>query len=252
MESELFGHEKGAFTDASSAKPGLFEMANGGTVFLDEIGHLSPPLQGKLLRVLEQREIRRLGGTTSLPIDVRVIAATHVDLAEASRVGEFREDLYYRLNVVGLRLPALRERARDVLLLTHAFLERFSREYGVPRPELTAQAERRLLAHPWAGNIRELRNGLELAILMLDGSRLDADHLGLDQSGARPSADGVPFPATMSEITHGAALAMTLLCEGNKSEAARRLSISRTRLLRLLAPRGQKVAANDVDMEEGF
>ena len=241
LESELFGHEKGAFTDASSAKPGLFEMANGGTIFLDEIGHLSLPLQGKLLRVLEQREIRRLGGTHAMAIDVRVIAATHVDLAEAARRGEFREDLYYRLNVVGLRLPALRERARDVLLLTRAFLARFSREYGVPLPELTAQAERRLVAHPWAGNIRELRNVLERAILMLDGPRLDAEHLGLDQQSTRHSVDGVPFPATMSDITRGAALAMTRLCEGNKSEAARRLGISRTRLLRLLAPRGHSL-----------
>jgi len=247
LESELFGHEKGAFTDASAAKPGLFEVANGGTIFLDEIGHLSPQLQGKLLRVLEQREIRRLGGTSSMPIDVRVIAATHVDLAEASRRGEFREDLYYRLNVVGLRLPALRERAHDVLLLTRAFLARFSREYGVPLPELTTLAERRLVAHPWAGNIRELRNVLERAILMLDGPRLDADHLGLAQQRARVSTDGVPFPATMSDITRGAALAMTRLCEGNKSEAARRLSISRTRLLRLLAPRGAKVNTIDLD-----
>lgn len=250
LESELFGHEKGAFTDASAAKPGLFEVANGGTIFLDEIGHLSPPLQGKLLRVLEQREIRRLGGTTSMAIDVRVIAASHVDLAEASRQGKFREDLYYRLNVVGLRLPALRERARDVLLLARAFLERFSREYGVPLPELTVQADRRLMAHPWSGNIRELRNVLERAILMLDGRRLDADHLGLDAQPAGPSADGVPFPATMSDITRSAALAMTRLCEGNKSEAARRLNISRTRLLRLLTPRDTRIATHDTDMED--
>ncbi len=244
LESELFGHEKGAFTDASASKPGLFEVANGGTIFLDEIGHLSLPLQGKLLRVLEQREIRRIGGTSSMAIDVRVIAATHVDLAEASRVGQFREDLYYRLNVVGLRLPALRERSRDVLLLARAFLDRFSREYGVPLPELTVAAERRLVAHPWSGNIRELRNVLERAILLLDGRRLDADQLGLDEARQRPAVDGsVPFPATMSEITRGAASAMTRLCEGNKSEAARRLGISRTRLLRLLAPRGRRLAA---------
>jgi len=242
LESELFGHEKGAFTDASASKPGLFEVANGGTIFLDEIGHLSLPLQGKLLRVLEQREIRRLGGTSSMAIDVRVIAATHVDLAEASRRGEFREDLYYRLNVVGLRLPALRERARDVLLLARTFLQRFSRDYGVPLPALTGAAERRLVAHPWTGNIRELRNVLERAILLLEGGRLDAEHLGLDEKPVRAVGDGVPFPATMAEITRGAASAMTRLCEGNKSEAARRLAISRTRLLRLLAPRGRRLA----------
>ncbi|MBL8979881.1 MAG: sigma 54-interacting transcriptional regulator [Gemmatimonadetes bacterium] len=248
LESELFGHEKGAFTDASAAKPGLFEVARGGTIFLDEIGHLSLPLQGKLLRVLEQREFRRVGGTATLTMDVRVIAATHVDLAEASRRGEFREDLYYRLNVVGLRLPALRERGDDLLLLTRKFLERFAQEYGVPAPELTAPAERRIRSHPWNGNIRELRNVLERALLLSSHGRLEAADLGLDAARPLASADGVPFPATMSEITRAAAHAMIRLCDGNKSEAARRLSISRTRLLRLIAPRGRQAAL----MEEEF
>jgi DNA-binding NtrC family response regulator len=240
LESELFGHEKGAFTDAGAAKPGLFEVANGGTIFLDEIAHLSQPLQGKLLRVLEAREIRRVGGTANLPVDVRVIAATHVDLAEASARGEFREDLFYRLNVVGLRLPALRERAGDLLPLARAFLARFAEHYSVPLPGLTALAERRLLAHPWSGNIRELRNVLERAILLASGSSLDADDLGLDAGRSIPNGVGVPFPATMSDITRAAAHAMTRLCDGNKSEAARRLGISRTRLLRLLAPRSRR------------
>ncbi|MDX2120778.1 MAG: sigma 54-interacting transcriptional regulator [Gemmatimonadota bacterium] len=248
LESELFGHEKGAFTDASAAKPGLFEVARGGTIFLDEIGHLSLPLQGKLLRVLEQREFRRVGGTATLAMDVRVIAATHVDLAEASRRGEFREDLYYRLNVVGLRLPALRERGDDLLLLTRTFVERFAREYGVPAPELTAQAERRIRSHPWNGNIRELRNVLERAVLLSSRGRLEAADLGLDAARPLASADGVPFPATMSEIIRAAAHAMIRLCDGNKSEAARRLNISRTRLLRLIAPRGRQAAL----MEEEF
>lgn len=239
LESELFGHEKGAFTDASSAKPGLFEVANGGTIFLDEIGHLSLPLQGKLLRVLEQREIRRIGGTSTIAVDVRIIAATHVDLAEASKNGDFRTDLYYRLNVVGLRLPALRERAGDILVLTRAFLARFAREYGVPVPTLTPAAERRLLGHPWTGNIRELRNALERAVLLASGGVLDATDLGLDARRKALSESEVPFPASMAEITRAAAVAMTRLCDGNKSEAARRLGISRTRLLRLLAPRGK-------------
>jgi DNA-binding NtrC family response regulator len=249
LESELFGHEKGAFTDASSAKPGLFEVANGGTIFLDEIGHLSLPLQGKLLRVLEQREIRRVGGTTSLAVNVRVIAATHVDLAEASRRGEFREDLYYRLNVVGLRLPALRERGSDLRLLARCFLARFAREYGVSVPELTGAAERRMLAHPWSGNIRELRNVIERALLLCSGTVLDVSDLGLEP-GTRPVAQGnsVPFPAAMSDIVRAAAASMVRLSDGNKSEAARRLGISRTRLLRLLAPRGRQVAL----MEEEF
>jgi DNA-binding NtrC family response regulator len=243
LESELFGHEKGSFTDAAAAKPGLFELANGGTIFLDEIGHLSLALQGKLLRVLEQREIRRVGGMVNLAVDVRVIAATHVDLAEASRQGHFREDLYYRLNVVGLRLPALRERNGDLLPLAASFLSRFAEEYGLPVPSLTAEAQRRLHAHPWSGNVRELRNVLERAILLASGSRLEAADLGLDARRPAYASDGVPFPATMTDITRAAAHSMTRLCEGNKSEAARRLGISRTRLLRLLAARGRCIAS---------
>ncbi|HXG45208.1 MAG TPA: sigma-54 dependent transcriptional regulator [Gemmatimonadales bacterium] len=234
LESELFGYEKGAFTGAAAAKPGLFEVADGGTVFLDEIGHLSLPLQGKLLRVLEQRTFRRVGGTAPRSADVRIVAATHVDLAAAVRRGEFREDLYYRLNVVELRLPPLRERGDDVVLLARAFLRRFALEYGLPEPALTPAAERRLLAHPWTGNVRELRNVLERAILLLRGPVLDAPDLQLDPPGTVPGDGAVPFPATMAEITRAAARAMLRLCEGNKSEAARRLRISRTRLLRLL------------------
>jgi DNA-binding NtrC family response regulator len=243
LESELFGHEKGAFTDAGAAKPGLFEIANGGTIFLDEIGHLSLSLQGKLLRVLEQREIRRVGGTANLQVDVRVIAATHVDLAQASRQGQFREDLYYRLNVVGLRLPALRERNGDLLPLAASFLARFAGEYGLLVPSLSSEAQRRLQAHPWSGNIRELRNVLERAILLATGHRLEAADLGLDTHRPMQSSDGVPFPASMSDITRAAAHSMTRLCDGNKSEAARRLGISRTRLLRLLAARGRRPAS---------
>ncbi|MFN8653140.1 MAG: sigma-54 dependent transcriptional regulator [Gemmatimonadales bacterium] len=239
LESELFGHEKGAFTGATSAKPGLFEVANRGTIFLDEIGHLSLPLQGKLLRVLEQRTIRRVSGTSMIPVDVRVIAATHVDLAAAARRGEFREDLYYRLNVVELNIPALRDRRGDIPLLANTFLTRFARDYGLSKPVLSASALRSLQLHPWTGNIRELRNVLERSILMSRERTLGPEHLGLEEGAAAavPSGGGVPFPATMAEITRGAASAMTQLCNGNKSEAARRLAISRTRLLRLLAGR---------------
>jgi DNA-binding NtrC family response regulator len=243
LESELFGHEKGAFTDASAAKPGLFEVAAGGTVFLDEVGHLSPPLQGKLLRVLEQRQMRRVGGVSPIEVKVRVIAATHVDLAEAARRGEFREDLYYRLNVVGLRLPALRDRTGDLLPLARVFLSRFAGEYGLPVPGLTAAAERALASHTWPGNVRELRNVLERAILLgVPGAPLDVPDLNLDGAPTRFAVgeSGIPFPAPMSEVIRGAASGMVRLCEGNKSEAARRLRISRTRLLRLLAARGRR------------
>jgi DNA-binding NtrC family response regulator len=158
LESELFGHEKGAFTDATSAKPGLFEVANGGTLFLDEIGHLALPLHGKLLRALEERAIRRVGGTRTIPCDVRVLAATHVDLGEAVRRREFREDLYFRLNVVPLGIPPLRARQEDILPLARHFLARFAHEYGVSVPTLTAGAERSLHKRQRPGNVRELRN----------------------------------------------------------------------------------------------
>ena len=236
LESELFGHEKGAFTDARAAKPGLFEMANGGTLFLDEIGHLALPLQGKLLRALEERQIRRVGGSRSMAIDVRVVAATHVDLAAAVRRGEFREDLYFRLNVVPLELPSLRERREDIVGLARHFLARFAREYGLPEPRLTPAAERALRMHPWTGNVRELRNVLERAVLLCDRVEMDAADLALDTASTRRQEGGLPFPATIAEITRAAAEEMLRLCDGNKSEAARRLGISRPRLLRVLDP----------------
>jgi DNA-binding NtrC family response regulator len=234
LESELFGHEKGAFTDATTTKPGLFEVASGGTLFLDEIGHLPLPLQGKLLRALEERAIRRVGGTRTIAVDVRIIAATHVDLATAASRGEFRQDLYYRLNVVPLSLPPLRERREDILPLARAFLSRFSKEYGVPQPRLTPATERALAAHPWAGNVRELRNVIERAVLLHRGEALDPADVTPEIAGATSYDAPIPFPATLSEITRAAVVAMVDRCNGNKSEASRRLGISRPRLLRLL------------------
>jgi two-component system response regulator HydG len=242
LEGELFGHEAGGWSSATAAKPGLFEMAHAGTIFLDEVGQLTPPLQGKLLQVLEQREIRRLGSSRPIAVNVRVIAATQVDLAAAVRQGEFRQDLFYRLNVVGLHLPPLRDRAGDLLPLIRHFVARFARQYGLPIPEVTSAAERRLLQHPWTGNIRELRQVLERAVLLSQGMRLDLGNLGLQPTPPVICTDGIPFPARLADIIHSAAHAMTRLCDGNRSEAARRLGISRTRLLRLLAP-GTRAAA---------
>jgi len=235
LESELFGHEKGAFTDAGNAKAGLFELADQGTLFLDEIGHLALPLQGKLLRALEERQIRRVGGVRPIPIDVRVVAATHVDLAGAVRSGLFREDLYYRLHVVPLTLPALRERPTDIPLLVRHFVTRVAREYGLPVPSLSPDADARLREHPWPGNIRELRNVIERAVLLChDGHITTADlSLGIGTT-SMPSASELPFPSTLASLERAAAEAMLARCDGNKSEAARRLAISRPRLLRLL------------------
>jgi DNA-binding NtrC family response regulator len=233
LESELFGHEKGAFTGATTAKPGLFEVAAGGTLFLDEIAHLGALLQGKILRVLQEREIRRVGGTRSVKVDVRVVAATHVDLLQAVKAGQFREDLYYRLNVVPLSLPPLRERGEDIVPLAKHFAARFADEYGVPAPRFTAAAERALVARRWPGNVRELRNAVERAVL-LGGPTFGPDDFvadgALPDAGAAVGDDG----ATLSAIVRDAVRRTVDRVSGNKSEAARQLGISRSRLLRLL------------------
>jgi DNA-binding NtrC family response regulator len=234
LESELFGHEKGAFTDASAAKPGLFEVAHGGTLFLDEIGHLPLGLQGKLLRVLEERAIRRVGGTRNIAVDVRIIAASHVDLVRAVERREFREDLYYRLNVVQLELPPLRHRRDDILPLARHFLVKFASEYALPVPGLAPSAERALHSAPWPGNIRELRNVIERALLLGSGAELDAGDVEPPAATGSPGEGVLPFPATMGEVIGAAAHEMLALCGGNKSDAARRLGISRSRLQRLL------------------
>ena len=233
LESEMFGHEKGAFTDARAAKPGLFELASGGTLFLDEIGHLALELQGKLLRALEERAIRRVGGTRTIPVDVRIIAATHVNIAEAVRRGEFREDLYYRLNVVPIELPALRARREDIVPLARHFLARFADEYGFVGASLTPAAERVLADRPWPGNVRELRNVIERALLLAAAPALDAAAVAAE-AVASHNDGALPFPATLGDIVRAAAGAMLEQCGGNKSDAARRLGISRPRLQRIL------------------
>jgi DNA-binding NtrC family response regulator len=235
MESELFGHERGAFTDAHAAKPGLFEEAHRGTLFLDEIGHLSLPLQGKLLRALDDHRIRRVGATQSREIDVRIMAATHVDLAQAVERGEFREDLYYRLNVVVLTLPPLRERGNDVVVLTEHFLQRLARRYGLPRPTIDDATRLALQRYDWPGNVRELLHAVERSLLLSESGALEAQYLTSTPSGGPRRANGaIPFPATLDEIQAAAARAALLQHDGNKTAAARQLGISRARLQRFL------------------
>lgn len=253
LESELFGHEAGAFTDARTAKPGLFELAHGGTLFLDEIGHLPLALQGKLLRVLEERTLRRVGGTRTIPFDVRVIAATHVQLKDAVARGEFREDLWYRLNVMPIELPPLRERPDDVVGLANAFVLKFANEYSMtPAPLISLGAQRALTERSWPGNVRELRNVIERALLLSDGVRLEAADLAGDgvTVAAGSSRGELPWPASLSMLARVAASAMLQRCGGNKSEAARRLGISRPRLQRLLD--AQIAGAPDDDLSEDF
>jgi len=238
LESELFGHEKGAFTGAIAAKPGLFELAHGGSLFLDELGSLPLELQAKLLRALETRVIRRVGGQESKVVDVRVMAATHVDLRAAVAAGTFREDLYYRLNVVAVVLPPLRDRNGDVELLAQTFVRRIAAAYGLPEPSLTPEVRAALRRHAWPGNVRELRNVIERALVLSPPGSLDLGLGDAPHASVRPATNdagsALPFPADLATIVRAAAAAMLERTGGNKSEAARRLGISRPRLQRLL------------------
>jgi transcriptional regulator with PAS, ATPase and Fis domain len=234
LESELFGHERGAFTDAHQAKAGLFEEADRGTLFLDEVGHLPLGLQGKLLRALEDKRIRRVGATESRTVDVRIIAATHVDLAEAVRQGQFREDLFYRLNVVSLDLPPLRERGGDIELLAEAFVAGLAARYRLPAPPLTQEVRAALRAHRWPGNVRELRHAIERALLLSEPGRLDPGELIPQNVPSGRAAGPAGGPATLAQIIAAAVEAALARHGGNKSAAARELGISRQRLQRIL------------------
>lgn len=192
LESELFGHERGAFTDARDMRQGKFELADGGTLFLDEIGDMSPGGQAKLLRVLEQKVITRVGGSQFIPINVRIVAATNANLSEAVRAKKFREDLYYRLGVVTLDLPPLRERPEDILPLAEFFLRRFATQARRPHLQLSSEARRRLQSHAWPGNVRELRNLMERIAFLCPGERVEADDLAFILS---PDADSSRLPS---------------------------------------------------------
>ncbi|MGB4599161.1 MAG: sigma-54 dependent transcriptional regulator [Trichlorobacter sp.] len=200
IESELFGHERGAFTGATIRKTGLFEEAAGGTIFLDEIGDMHAALQAKLLRVLEERTVRRVGGCRDLPVDVRVIAATNRNLEERIRSGSFRQDLYYRLHVVPIQLPPLRERREDIGLLAKFFLDNFSRAFGKTFQGIAPEALKLLEAYPWPGNVRELRNIIERITIMGDGPLLTVDHLPTDLSHQQQSASSSPAAVSLASV----------------------------------------------------
>jgi len=235
LEAELFGYEAGAFTDARTAKPGLFEVARGGTLFLDEIGELPIEMQAKLLRILEEKRVRRLGATQPVTIDVRIIAATHVDLAAAVRTGRFRQDLYYRLDICRIHLPPLRERVEDIIPLAEHFLRQFSERHRTPAVRVTQDMRRTFLTHSWPGNVRELRNAIERAVVFGPGAlRL------VDPPAVAGSVGGtLPFPSDMKSIQQAAARAMVERHRGNKSAAAGALGISRKRLYTLLGASAQ-------------
>lgn len=192
IESELFGHEKGSFTGAATQRKGKFEMANGGTIFLDEIGDMSLNTQAKLLRVLEERKIERLGSSHSIPVDVRVISATNVDLEKAVEEGKFRSDLYYRLRVVQINLPPLRERASDIPVLAAHFLKNYATKYGLKCTSIGSTALAKLTAYRWPGNIRELRNVIERSAVLAEGTTLQANDLPEEISASSKATEAVP------------------------------------------------------------
>jgi two-component system response regulator HydG len=240
LDDELFGHERGAFTDAKHSKRGLFEVADGGTLFLDEIGDLAPALQPKLLKVLETRRFRRLGGTRELTADVRLIVATHRDLPAAVEEGSFREDLFYRIGVTMVPLPPVRERSReDRLWLIQQVLRELAEEVpGLPT-ELTGEALERLLAHPWPGNVRDMRNALERAMIMARGRpAIGLEHLAAELRGGRTGTIRRGGVVSLKDTERRQIERILKLNAGNRTRAARDLGISRVTLLKKLRQYG--------------
>jgi DNA-binding NtrC family response regulator len=233
LESELFGHERGSFTGAVAQRKGKFELADGGTLFLDEIGDISPKLQVDLLRVLQERRFFRVGGTTEIQVDVRVIAATHRELEAEVREGRFRDDLFYRLNVINVRIPPLRERREDVPLLAQEFLDRLSHELGREVSGISDEALRLLMDHDWPGNVRELENAVERALVSCKSGVLAAEDFAfLRPAAAFPGGPGLALPAglTLQEIEKQYIAATLQRTQGNIKAAADALGIDRSTL----------------------
>jgi DNA-binding NtrC family response regulator len=234
LESELFGYEKGAFSGATSTKPGKFELADRGTLFLDEIGDVPAATQVKLLRVLQEREFERLGGTRTLKVDVRLIAATNRDLRAALEDGTFREDLYYRLNVVAIDIPPLRDHKEDIPALADFFLKKYSGELQKPLEGFTPQAMKAMMDFHWPGNVRELENIIQRGVTLSSGKMLEAADIHLDLPAARASADGaapvLPSGMTLDQWEDEIIREALRQADGNKSQAARALGLSRNAL----------------------
>jgi two-component system, NtrC family, response regulator AtoC len=242
LESELFGYEKAAFTGAGQAKPGLIETAAGGTLLLDEVGELALPLQAKLLRVVEQREVMRVGALKPRAVDVRFLSATHRDLGAAVRGGTFRQDLYFRLNGITLRIPPLRERRGEIPALAQTFIEAAAKQLGQRSPRISEAAMSRLEGHAWPGNIRELRNVIDRAVLLAADGIISPEHLLFDE----PPADGEQgtTPGASDDPERARILDALQRCGGSQTKAAQLLGISRrtltNRLNALDLPRPRK------------
>ena len=229
LESEVFGFERGAFTGDQHSKPGYIELAARGVLFLDEVSELSLSAQAKFLRVLQEREFQRLGGTRTVQAQIRVVAATNRDLRKAVDCGDFREDLFYRLHVFDIRIPPLRERPDDILPLSDAFLQEIGKSFGRLSAVLTRNAREALLDHEWPGNVRELRNALERAAILADGGVIDTDHLAL-QKRSTPSGQDRTATTNLGTIERETIARVLRETHWNKSKAAQRLGLSRTQL----------------------
>jgi transcriptional regulator with GAF, ATPase, and Fis domain len=227
LEAELFGYERGAFTGAQQAKPGQIELAAGGVLFLDEVSEMTLAAQAKFLRVLQEREFQRLGGTRLIKANIRVVAATNRDLRQAVERGDFREDLFYRLQVFDIHIPPLRERRADILPLSEAFLQELGRSFARPPAGLTREAREALLQYDWPGNVRELRNALERAAILCDNGLITPQHLSLESTVKLSRTSDTADLGTMERATIAKVLRD---CRWNKSDAARRLGLSRTQL----------------------
>jgi transcriptional regulator with PAS, ATPase and Fis domain len=243
LESELFGHEKGSFTGAVSRRKGRFELAHGGTLFLDEIGDISPKLQLDLLRVLEERRLTRVGGTEPVDVDVRIIAATNRDLKKAVADGQFREDLFYRLNVIPILLPPLRDRREDIPLLIEHFLEHLSVETDRQIEGVSADALAVLMRHDWPGNVRELRNVLERGMVIAKDKLIQPEDLGLSGSSIRPEAYDPSL--TLDEVERRHITAVLQHTGGNVTQAARTLAIDRVTLYNKIRKYGLRRGDDD-------
>jgi len=258
IESELYGHEKGSFTGAVERRPGKFELASGGTLFLDEIGEMPIELQAKLLRVLQEREVDRVGGNRPMPVDVRIVAATNADLSRTVEEGRFRRDLYYRLAVVPIRLPPLREREGDVVLLARHFIARYGEQLKGRATSLSKDAEPLLMAHPWPGNVRELQNVIQRVLLKLNGTRITANDLigllpaaahaerglaGLVEAildGPEPGDDKGRYQAALAAMEQPLIAAALVRTKGNQLRAAELLGMNRNTLRERMRALGMK------------
>lgn len=262
LESELFGHEKGSFTGAVSNKIGRFQLAEGGTIFLDEIGEMSPKLQVKLLRVLQERKIEPVGSTKSIEVNVRVIAATNKDLREEVKAGRFREDLFYRLQVIPIKLPPLRERGDDVKILSNFFVSRACQQFGCTPKRISDSAQKKLSNYEWPGNIRELENLIERTVLLGDSDVLDVEDFpsylpdtaqncttSFSMQTEMP-AEGVDFNALISDYENQLILSALSKTNGNKKAAAKLLHLNRTTLVEKIKKKGLETEANQNEEDD--